>query len=106
MANELDPAPFRLITRRLVGLTNSELAMLFQKRANAVAEDLDGHVWWESPFLVYWNQFIELQDKLYEVMMEIQSRYPATEVKEFYRTLPVVEPKECSRMTSIISRPI
>jgi len=93
-SGRLEPAPFRPVTRRLAGLTNSELVLLFRKRAAIVAEDLDGHVLWGSNFHIYWDRMMALQDQLYEIMMEIQSRYPAREITEDYdRTLPVMEPK-------------
>lgn len=97
---ELGPADHRPTVRRLSDLTNSELVLLFRKRAEAVAEELDGHSFWDSRFIVYWNTFIELQDKLYEVMMEIQSRYPEKEVKGWARTLPVMEPREMKEFDS------
>jgi hypothetical protein len=75
-------------------LTNDELALLFRKRAADVADNLDGHSMWESKYTVYWTQFTALQDKLYEVMMEIQSRYPRSDVREYHRTLPVMEPRQ------------
>lgn len=93
----LNPAPHRPETRRLAGLSNNELALLFKMRADAVAKELDGHSLWNNPFLVYWTKFINLQDSLYEVMMEIQSRYsldPANEIVAWSRILPIMEPKE------------
>jgi hypothetical protein len=78
--------------RRLINLTNTELSLLFKLRADEIAKDLDGHVFWEDARIVYWDRFIDLQDALFEVMLEIQSRYPASEVKEWNRLLPVVEP--------------
>lgn len=90
---ELSPANHRPNTRRLSDLTNDELVLLFRKRAKEVADELDGHSFWDSEFIVYWGQFIKLQDYLYEVMMEIQSRYPADEVKNLSRMLPVMEPR-------------
>ena len=89
----MQPASYRPETRRLADLTNSELVLLFKKRADAVAKELDGHSLWNSPFLVYWSKFMDLQDSLYEVMMEIQSRYPAREISDWSRTLPVIEPR-------------
>jgi hypothetical protein len=80
MLRELDKSFHRPETRRLVDLTNSELTLLFQRRAKELAEALDGHIFWDNECIVYWNTFIKLQDYLYEVMMEIQSRYPAKEV--------------------------
>jgi len=88
---ETKPAFFRLVTRRLVNLTNTELAMLFKLRAAEVEEALTGHVWWDCNKTVYWSRFMTLQDRLYEVMMEIQSRYPAREVREYNELLPVKE---------------
>jgi len=93
MHRELDPAPHRPETRRLSDLTNSELTLLFNRRADAITKALDGHAMWNSSFIVYWPRFLELQDKLYEVMMEIQSRYPEKEVREYMRILPVMEPR-------------
>jgi hypothetical protein len=100
MLRELDKSFHRPETRRLVDLTNSELTLLFQRRAKELAEALDGHVFWDNECIVYWSTFIELQDYLYEVMMEIQSRYPAKEVNEHMRLLPVMEPRNLRRAFS------
>jgi len=91
---ETRPSFHRPMARRLVDLTNDELALLFEYRAKAVASELKGHVFWDSRFIVYWDKFIRLQDELYEVMLEIQSRYPKAEVKEYMRLLPVLQTRE------------
>lgn len=94
MSRELGKAFHRPEIRRLADLTNNELVLLFRARAKELADELEGHTFWDSRFIVYWIRFIELQDYLYEVMMEIQSRYPEREVKEHMRLLPVMEPRE------------
>ncbi len=90
---ELDPAFFRPETRRLADLTNSELGLLFRKRSDTIAAALDGHTPTQGTDYTSWTQFISRQDALYEIMLEIQSRYPAEKVKENMRLLPVVEPR-------------
>lgn len=87
---EYNDAPHRPKKRRLRTLTNDELCQLFEMRAKAVADKLRGHIFWESNRIVYWSAFSNLQARLYEVMMEIQSRYPE---KEYFDPLPVAEAK-------------
>jgi hypothetical protein len=91
---ETKPSFHRPVTRRLINLTNDELSLLFKLRADEVADSLKGHEFWDDNRIVYWNKFILLQDRLFEVMMEIQSRYPAKEVRDYQRLLPVMEPNE------------
>lgn len=91
---ETNPNFHRPETRRLINLTNDELAQLFRLRAKVVADNLDGHSFWDDDRIVYWPKFTLLQDRLFEVMMEIQSRYPQKEVRDHHRLLPVMEPSK------------
>ena len=88
---QLEPADHRPKTRRLSDLTNTELSLLFKHRSEKISSELEGHSFWESPHIVYWSRFDTLQESLFEVMMEIQSRYPK---EEFFTALPVLEPKD------------
>ena len=93
MNREIGPAYYRPKERRLIDLTNTELSLLFAKRAEDIRSKLKGHIWWDSSFITYWNKFLDLQDVLYEIMLEIQSRYPEHEIKSYHRILPAVEPR-------------
>jgi hypothetical protein len=79
--------------RRLAALTNEELARIFEMRAKAVFFFLEKHVWWDSNRQVYWDKSIPLLNSLYETMLEIQSRYPGQEVREYMDLLPVPHEK-------------
>lgn len=93
IARELHETEHRPKTRRYINLTNEELAVLFKVRAAKIAELLEPHTFWSNNRIVYWSQFAPLQEDLYEVMLEIQSRYPS---KEYFRALPVAEPRDIS----------
>lgn len=91
ISRETEPAEFRPETRWLIELDNTELALLFKHRAEAVHDALNGHTFWSDDQTVYWSRFTPLQDDLFEIMLEIQSRYPKKEACG--RLLPVMEPK-------------
>jgi hypothetical protein len=90
---ETDPAYFRPKTRRLKHLSNEELQQLFELRSSKIKVDPKG--FWDNNQIVYWNEMIPKLDDLYEVLLEIQSRYPKSEIyANDSRLLPVKTPKE------------
>ena len=89
---ENTPNFHRPITRRLKSLTNEELNQLFKLRASKIGNQLGSHGFWDNNKIVYWEQYRPLLIELYEVMLEIQSRFPKDKVytgKTKY--LPVME---------------
>lgn len=75
---ETEPAYFRPAVRRLKDLTNEELQQLYELRASKIKLDPEG--FWGNLRIVYWRQTIPRIDDLYEVLLEIQSRYPKSEI--------------------------
>ncbi len=78
---------YQPVTRRLASLSNDELNQLFVSRATKVTEHVTGDGK-SAPASILMN----LQWNLYEVLLEIQSRYNRNDVRS-QRLLPVVEPK-------------
>lgn len=72
------PAWFRPAVRRYKDMTNEELQGLFELRASKVKLDPKG--FWDDNRIVYWSTMIPVLASLYEIMLEIQSRYPASEM--------------------------
>ncbi len=90
---EVEPFYHRPKIRRLVNLSNDELALLFSMRAEKITKALTGHIWWDSVKSVYWNEFIPLLARLYETMAEIQARYPTCEMQKYkYEGLIQIDP--------------
>lgn len=79
--------------RRLINLSNEELAELFKIRAKKISTGLKTHTMWDNNQIIYWSLYMKLQADLYEVMLEIQARYPANEVAHWQQLLPVWEEK-------------
>lgn len=87
---ETEAAPYRPKDRKLVDLTNEEIQALFNMRASKVKLDPKG--FWDCNKIVYWHEMIPLLMDLYEVMLEIQSRYPKSEICKYlgaFDLLPV-----------------
>ncbi len=87
---ETTHAPFRLKDRFYVNLTNEELQLLFNHRASKVQLDPKG--FWECDKIVYWSVMIPILMDLYEIMLEIQARYPRDEIMKYpgaFDLLPV-----------------
>lgn len=90
---EVKPSYYRPKARRLIDLSNEELATLFAMRSSKITEELKGHIWWDSIKSVYWEQFIPMVANLYECMLELQARYPTCEMEKYkYAGLLQVEP--------------
>jgi hypothetical protein len=96
VSRETDPAFFRPPERRLSELSNEELQALFEMRSSKVKIDPKG--FWDNNKIVYWEMMWPKLMELYEVMLEIQSRYPKSEIKEYWlehhRLLPQLPPKK------------
>lgn len=97
---EEDPAYFRPQHRPLKNLSNEELRALFDLRAQKVRDNLDPKGFWENNRIVYWSAMIPLLLSLYEIMVEIQARYPKREIygsegREYLNAelLPLLEPQ-------------
>lgn len=88
-SRETHPHLHRPPVRRLSELDNTELQALFVLRSSRIAAELNGHQFWDNPRIVYWNKFLILQADLYEVMLEIQRRYPKDEIKGYELLLPL-----------------
>ena len=82
-SRETLPAFYRPSNRRLSELTNEELRQLFDLRAKKIYEELDPKGFWENNKIVYWHGMIPTLEALYEVMLEIQSRYPKNEIVKY-----------------------
>lgn len=81
ISRETETAFYRPEIRRLVDLTNEELQMLFELRVSKIKIDPKG--FWDDNKTIYWNQMFEPLMKLYEVLLEIQARYPKKEICEY-----------------------
>src|SRR2546423_870118 len=95
--------------RRLSSLTNEELQQLFELRANKIKLDPKG--FWDNNKIIYWGEMMPRLMALYEVMLEIQSRYPKEEIIKynligpyFNQLLPLNE-KEYIELAYNIFRP-
>jgi hypothetical protein len=91
---ENEPAYFRPAKRPFSSLTNEELQVLFEFRCSKVKLDPKG--FWDDVRSVYWGEMIDKLHDLYELMLEIQSRYPKVEVigksgSNFDKMLPLDE---------------
>jgi hypothetical protein len=99
----LDPAYYRPTERRLSSLTNEELRAVYDVRAAKLREALEPKGLWDDVRIVYWGSMIPRMQELYEVLLEIQSRYPKNEICReldtgFYKELlPVPEPEWMKR---------
>ena len=83
VSRETKEAYYRPVNRRLISLSNEELRALLDIRAKKVHDTLDPKGFWECNQIVYWSaMFAPLLD-LYEVMMEIQARYPFDEIGKY-----------------------
>lgn len=80
MKRETISAFYRPANRRLMSLTNEELRSLFEMRAKKVEQHIDPNGFWDCNQIIYWNDMFEPLAALFEVMLEIQSRYPYEEV--------------------------
>lgn len=90
MSREIESAFYRMNDRRLVNLSNEELQSLFELRAAKIKLDPKG--FWDCNKTVYWHSMIPLLMDLYEIMLEIQSRYPKEEITRYpnaFDLLPV-----------------
>jgi hypothetical protein len=95
---ETKPAFYRPALRPLESLTNEELQAVYELRASKVKLDPKG--FWDDNKIVYWNAMIPLLLALHEVLLEIQARYPHSEIVGRYtdggayfdRLLPLNEP--------------
>lgn len=86
--SRVKPAFYRPTERRLLSLNNEELQQLFELRASKVKLDPKG--FWDDNRIVYWDDMIPRLQALYEVMLEIQARYPWYEItggKELFEKL-------------------
>jgi len=62
-------------------MTNEELQALFELRASKVKMDPRG--FWDCNKIVYWNDMIPRLLALYEIMLEIQARYPKDDICKY-----------------------
>lgn len=87
---EMNKTFYRPEARPLAGLTNEELQLIFDLRAAKVKLDPKG--FWDDNRLVSWFDMPKLLESLYEVMLEIQSRYPQREIYQGMKgILPILE---------------
>jgi hypothetical protein len=78
---ETDPAFYRPESRPLQELTNEELQALFNLRASKIQLDPKG-IWEDNRIVSCWSSMIKSLEALYDIMLEIQARYPKSEVSK------------------------
>lgn len=91
MQRETDLVFYLSEYRILSELSNEELQLLFNSRAAKIKLD---ETFWDSDKTLYWNDLIPKLKALYEIMLEIQARYPKKEIEEgdyFFTLLPLNE---------------
>ncbi len=91
---EIEACYYRPELRRLINLSNEELRAIYDIRAAKVHYHLKPEGFWDNNQIIYWNSMMPAMTDLYEVLMEIQARYPISEVGKHGfddRLLPVME---------------
>lgn len=79
ISRETAAAYYRTSERRLMHLTNEELKMLFEMRVDKVIGGIP-LTYWENDLIISPDYAIKNLGALYEVMLEIQARYPKEQV--------------------------
>ena len=81
MYKQNEPAFYRMKDRRLSNLSNEELQALFEIRAAKIKLDPKG-LWDDNKMVSCWGLPAALMD-LYEIMLEMQARYPKEEICKY-----------------------